>query len=52
MPGVPHRTEDIPFDPASGEVIYLQRLSQVRSLPEHTAETLCQGATEQVAQVS
>jgi DNA-directed RNA polymerase specialized sigma24 family protein len=35
-PGVQHRLEDIPFDPASGEVLYLARLSLVRQLPEHT----------------
>jgi hypothetical protein len=36
MPGVLHRIDDIPFDPASGEVIFLPRLSQLRSAPEHT----------------
>lgn len=42
MPGVLHRIEDIPFDPASGEVIYLPRLSRVRPLQEHTFRLVLQ----------
>lgn len=36
MPGVQERLEDIPFDPATGEVIFLPRVSQVRPVGEHT----------------
>lgn len=35
-PGVQHRLEDIPFDPRSGEVVYLPELATVRGMPEHT----------------
>lgn len=35
-PGVVHRIEDIPFDPASGEVVFLSSLDKVRRLPSHT----------------
>jgi hypothetical protein len=35
-PGVQHRIEDIPFDPAAGEVLYLARIARVRELPAHT----------------
>lgn len=37
-PGVLHRLEDLPFDAASGEVLYLPRIAQVRELPAHTMQ--------------
>jgi hypothetical protein len=37
-PGVTHRLEDLPFEAASGEVLYLPRLAQVRALPAHTLQ--------------
>lgn len=37
-PGVLHRLEDLPFDAASGAVLYLPRLAQVRALPAHTLQ--------------
>jgi hypothetical protein len=40
QPGVQHRLEDIPFDPGSSEVVFLPRLTLVRSLPEHTARVV------------
>lgn len=36
-PGTQHRLEDIPFDPQAGEVLYVQKLADVRRLPAHTA---------------
>jgi hypothetical protein len=36
-PGVLHRLEDIPFDPAAGEVLYVPSIAQVRTLPAHSA---------------
>jgi hypothetical protein len=35
LDGVAHRLEDIPFDAASGEVVWLARLALVRTLPAH-----------------
>jgi hypothetical protein len=35
-PGVRHRIEDVPFDPATGEVIYLPKTAEVRRAPAHT----------------
>jgi hypothetical protein len=35
-PGVQNRVDDIPFDPVSGEVLYLARIAKVRQLPAHT----------------
>jgi hypothetical protein len=37
-PGVPHELQDIPFDPASGAVFYLHRMTQMRQMPTHTAQ--------------
>lgn len=37
-PDVQHRLEDIPFDPQSGEVLYLPRLAEVRRMPAHTMQ--------------
>lgn len=37
-PGRSHRLEDIPFDPETGEVIYVPKLADVRRLPAHTME--------------
>lgn len=37
-PGVQHTLQDIPFDPAAGEVLYVPKLADVRRLPEHTQE--------------
>lgn len=36
-PGAQHRITDIPFDPEAGEVLYVQKLAEVRQLPAHTA---------------
>ncbi|HYD76445.1 hypothetical protein [Ramlibacter sp.] len=36
QPGVVHRLDDIPFDPARGEVLVLPSVAQVRQLPAHT----------------
>ena len=35
-PGMRHRIEDIPFDAAAGEVIYLPKIADVRLAPAHT----------------
>jgi hypothetical protein len=35
-PGVLHRTEDIPFDPAAGEVVFFTTIAPVRQRPAHT----------------
>ena len=35
-PTVQHRFEDLPFDPQSGEVLYVSKLAQVRLMPAHT----------------
>jgi hypothetical protein len=37
-PGVRHRLDDLPFDAASGEVLYLPKIAQVRQLPAHTMQ--------------
>lgn len=37
-PGVQHRLEDLPFDAACGEVMYLPSVAQVRQLPAHTLQ--------------
>jgi hypothetical protein len=37
-PGVQHRLEDLPFDAACGEVMYLPSVAQVRLLPAHTLQ--------------
>ena len=37
-PGAQHRLEDLPFDAASGEVLFFSSLAQVRQLPAHTME--------------
>jgi hypothetical protein len=34
-PGVQHRLHDIPFDAASGEVVYLPKIAEVRQQPPH-----------------
>lgn len=36
QPGVHHTMEDVPFDPATGEVLYFSRLTQVRQFPAVT----------------
>jgi hypothetical protein len=36
VPGVRHRIEDVPFDAAAGEVIYLPKIAEVRRAPTHT----------------
>lgn len=35
-PGEWQHAQDVPFDAASGEVVWLARIAQVRALPEHT----------------
>ena len=35
-PGVEHRLEDVPFDAKTGEVLWLPRIAQVKTLPAHT----------------
>ena len=35
-PGVEHRLEDVPFDPRTGEVIWLPKLAAVKREPENT----------------
>ena len=35
LPGFEQRLEDIPFDPASGQVIYLPKLADIRRQPQH-----------------
>jgi hypothetical protein len=35
-PSSPYRAEDIPFDPATGEVLYMVPIARVRQLPAHT----------------
>jgi hypothetical protein len=35
-PGVQHRLDDVPFDPAAGVVLHLAKIAQVRQLPAHT----------------
>lgn len=35
-PGVEHRLEDVPFDPQTGEVLYLPKIAAVKQQPEHT----------------
>lgn len=35
-PGVSHRFDDIPFDARVGEVLYVPRIAEVRSMPVHT----------------
>ena len=35
-PGVEHRLEDVPFDARSGEVLYLPKVAEVKTLPAHT----------------
>jgi len=37
-PGVLHRMQDIPFDAAAGEVLFLPSVAQVRRLPAHTMQ--------------
>jgi hypothetical protein len=37
-PGVQHRLEDLPFDEATGEVLFFSPLAVVRQLPAHTME--------------
>ncbi len=37
-PGVQQRLDDLPFDAASGEVLYLPSIAQVRQLPAHTLQ--------------
>jgi hypothetical protein len=37
-PGVQHRLADIPFDPATGEVVVLDSIARIRKLPVHTCE--------------
>ena len=33
--GVEHRLEDLPFDPAAGEVLWLPKIAAVKQQPEH-----------------
>ena len=35
-PGVEHRLEDVPFDARTGEVLYLPKVADVKTLPAHT----------------
>jgi hypothetical protein len=35
-PGVRQRIDDIPFDAAAGEVVYLPKTAEVKALPAHT----------------
>lgn len=35
-PGTERRLQDIPFDAAAGEVVWIENLSRVRRLPQHT----------------
>lgn len=35
-PKAQHRLQDIPFDPQAGEVLYVQKLTEVRQMPAHT----------------
>jgi hypothetical protein len=37
-PGVEHRAEDVPFDPAAGELVVLTSVGRTRPLPAHTSE--------------
>jgi hypothetical protein len=37
-PDVQHRLHDIPFDPRAGEVVYIERLADVRHMPTHTLQ--------------
>jgi hypothetical protein len=51
-PGTSHRLEDIPFDPETGEVIYVPKLADLRRLPAHTLEVtlvaVAAGSTREV----
>jgi hypothetical protein len=38
QPGVQHRMDDVPFDPSSGEVIYVPNVQAVRQLPDHVMQ--------------
>nr|WP_239027362.1 zf-HC2 domain-containing protein [Ramlibacter algicola] len=35
-PGVVYHSDDVPFDPAAGEVLFLAPMAQVRARPTHT----------------
>ena len=35
-PGVRHRIDDVPFDAAAGEVLYLPKIAEVMAAPAHT----------------
>lgn len=37
-PGVEHRLEDVPFDPRSGEVLYVPKIAAAKQMPGHTLE--------------
>ena len=37
-PGVEHRLEDLPFDPTAGEVLWLPKVAEVKTLPAHTLQ--------------
>lgn len=35
VPGAEHRLEDIPFDPKTGEIVYVPKLAEIRQQPQH-----------------